>query len=155
MKTWATFSVSLRTSCSIWKKLVGGLAKVPPFAASSSRDDFVERHVVGDALAQPVVVDERGLVGDLLRAVVDGADLQQLRPFHHPDLGELLAAEQLVHQRRRAFRVGVGEELLALLGCRQQADDIDEDAAQEGLVVAEPEGMMRSLWSFSWTSLSM
>jgi len=71
-------------------------------------DELVERGVGGDALAEPLVVVESGFVGHLLRTVVEGADLHQLRPFHHPHLGELLAAEQLVHKLGALVRTRVG-----------------------------------------------
>ena len=62
---------------------------------------------------------------------------KHLGPLHHPDVAELLAREQRVDELLALLRVGVGQELLALGRRRQQADQVDVDAAEEHLVGAD------------------
>jgi len=64
-------------------------------------DHLVDGDVVGDPLLQPVVIEQHGLVADLLR----GADLQQLGPLHHPHLDEFLAIEQLVDLMEERYKI--------------------------------------------------
>ena len=55
----------------------------------------------------------------------------------HPELGELLAAQQLVDQLVALVGGRVGHELAVFLDGRQHADDVDVCAAQELFVVAQ------------------
>ena len=82
----------------------GGVLERAAVGAEQLLDDLVHRHVVGELVLEPVVVEQRGLVAELWFAV--RADLQQLGPLHHPHLDELLAAEQLVDQLLALLRVG-------------------------------------------------
>ena len=84
-------------------------------------------------LLQPVVIEQHRLVAD----VVGRLDLQQFGPLQHPQFGELLAAEQFVDQLLALVRRLVVHEAVVLLRRRQQADDVDVDAAQERLVGAQ------------------
>jgi len=74
------------------EKIGGGTVEGAAFGTEQFDDEFVERHVAGDALTEPLVVVQGGLVGDGVLTVGDCADLHELRPFHDPHLGELLAA---------------------------------------------------------------
>ena len=97
-------------------EVVGGrVGEGAAFRGEHLADELVERHVAGDAFAQPLVVVESGFVGDLLRAVVEGADLQELGPFHHPHFGEFFAFEQFIDEGGAFVRAGVGEKPGALL----------------------------------------
>ena len=53
---------------------------------------LVHRHILGDLVLEPVVIEQRRFVADL----IGGADLQQLGPLHDPQLGELFAAQQFI-----------------------------------------------------------
>ena len=94
MNTWATFSDTLRVSRLVLIVVRGRVLEGAAVGAEQFLHPLVDRHVAGDLVLQPVVIQEHRLVADLVRR----ADLQQFRPFHHPQLGEFLAAEQLVDE---------------------------------------------------------
>ncbi len=118
----------------------GGAGECAALCGKELADEFVERHVGGDTFAEPLVVVERGFVGDLLRTIVEGADLHELGPFHDPHLGELLAAQQFIDENVALFGAGIGEEPVAFLKGGREADDVEVGAAEEDFVGGEVGG---------------
>ena len=94
-----------------------------------------------DLVLQPTVVEVDGLRADLVRA----ANLQQFRPIQHPQLRELLAAEQLIDQQLALVGQVRDQEPRRLLGRGQGAGDVEADAAQERGVVADSAGFHAEL----------
>ena len=131
--TWAVFSESLRTSRLVLVIVGGGVLERAAAGRQQLLHPFVDRHVAADLVLQPVVIEQRRLVAD----VVGRADLQQFRPLHHPQLGEFLAAQQLIDQLLALVRRGVGHELLVLLRRRQHADHVEVGPPQKDLVGAQ------------------
>ena len=85
-------------------------------------DDLVDRRSRTDTVAQPMVIEPNPLGA---HAVIR-ADLQDFRPFHDPDVAEIVSFQELVDQPGALFGPGVGQKLLPLLfGCRQKADEVD------------------------------
>ena len=108
--------------------------------------NLVERHVVGDAILQPVVIQQRGLVTDLI--VLLGANLQQFGPFHHPHFGELLPVEQRRDEVVPLLRIFISEEGGQLVRFRKQAGDVQKTTAHEGFVGALAGGRHAQLVQF-------
>ena len=109
-------------------------------AAGGGKDvarDLVQRDVVRELVLQPVVVNERLLVADL---VVVRAHAQQLGPFHHPEIGELMPREQRIDELCALVRIGAGEKAVAIFGRGQHPDGVDENTAQKLLVAAQLRG---------------
>ena len=94
---------------------------------------LVHRDIVGDLVLQPVVVQQHRLVAHL----VGRPDLQQLSPFHHPELDELFAAEELIDELRALVFFLVRGEARVFFGGGKQADDVEVGTAQKDLVGAE------------------
>ena len=67
-------------------------------------DDFVEWRVCCYFCPQPVMVKQGGLVADL---ILEGADLEELGPFHHPDFGKVLGLDKLINDGFSFLWVGV------------------------------------------------
>ena len=63
-------------------------------------DHLVQRLVLADTISQPVVVEERVFVERrLVVSPIDaGANLQQLGPLHHPELGKFFTLQEHVNQ---------------------------------------------------------
>ena len=77
--------------------VVGGwIGKRAAITGQNFLHDFVDRHIVSNFVLQPVEVEQRVLVTNLIGSV--GADLKQFSPLHHPHFNELFTVEQLVHQ---------------------------------------------------------
>ena len=83
-----------------------GVLERPAVGPEELLDHLVHRRVLGELLDQPVVVEEHRLVADRVRRL----DLEDLGPLVDPELGELLAPEQLVDQLGPLVRVGRGHE---------------------------------------------
>src|SRR5256885_252910 len=58
-------------------------------------------------------------------------DPQQVAPFHGPEVYELRAVEDLVDHLRPFIRRRVGDKLPDFVQCRQSADRVEVQAAQE------------------------
>ena len=119
------------------EKVGGGIVEGSAFCAKKFDDEFIERHVAGDALAEPFVVVERGFIGDAVAALIDSADLHELGPFHNPHFGEFFAGEQVVDEVIALVGAGVSDEIFPLLQSGREADDIKEGTAEEGFIGGE------------------
>ena len=117
--------------------LVIGRGRVVESAARSRQQalhDVVQRRVGQHLVPQPLEVEQRALRID---HVVARADFEQLGPFHHPQVGEFLAAEQPVHQPVALGGVRSADEGAGLLRRRQCAGEVQVGAADECGVVAD------------------
>ncbi len=119
------------------EKIRGGAGEGAALCGEKFGNELVEGSVAGDAIAQPAVEVQSGFVGDGVVAIADGADLEQLGPFHNPHLGELFAGQQRIHELGVLVRAGVRKEFLALLRRGREADDVEVRAAQEGFVAGK------------------
>ena len=100
--------------------------------------DFVEGTIRGDLVAKPSVIKQGGLVGDAEAEIRIRPNLEQLGPFHHPHLGELLPLQEFVDHLAPLRGILVRHEGSVFFDRRKLAHRVDVDATQELLVRAQP-----------------
>ena len=102
-------------------------------------DHLVQRLVLADTISEPVVVEERVFVERRLvvPAIDTGANLQQLGPLHHPELGKFFTLQEHVNQLGALIGALIRQERLHFRGLGIKPDDIDVDAADIFLIGAE------------------
>ena len=109
-------------------------------ARAARRDDVAGESVPGDIRGHPVA--DPAVVGvDGLRPELRAGDEENVTPFIAPVIDELGAREDELDEPLVLPRRGIGEERPDLFGGREPADRVEEDAADEGGVVAGRGGL--------------
>ena len=94
--------------------------------------ELVERQVAVERVDHPVAVPPHRAEGVLLVAVAVGV-AREVEPGAGPALAVVRRGEQAVHGLLVGVGRGVGEEGIDLLERRRQADQVEREAAEEGL----------------------
>lgn len=116
---------------------IGGAAvDVAAGAGDLIGNEFIERTVLCHLIVDPFVVDVGGFDIGGGGCVAAAFNAEHFGPEVRPKVGETVAFQEAINEGGALVFECVRDELLVVLGGGQSAAEIQEDAAEEGFVIA-------------------